>query len=138
MAKVTIDTLPEKSVEYLRQIPNQIENPPFEGSHRVYSALVNKPMIFSEIETLVGQFFSNQSFATFQEPSKMDCPETFSQALVPNIDIEKILEKLLTVHVDSFNEQEELEQLNAFFKDLQELESLYQKIIGMIRNLQKG
>jgi hypothetical protein len=138
MAKITIDTVPQRPVEYLNDLPHSIESNPFEANKVVFSALVQKPLIESELETLVGRFFSNSSFAAFSTPEKMDCPQTYSQSLIPNIDLHEVLEKLQTVESSSFLEQEEREQLEAFFLQLSDLEELYQKILANLRKLQKA
>lgn len=138
MAKITIDTLPERSVEYLKNIPSSIERNDFDGSNKVFSALINRPIIDSELESLVGKFISNQSFAVFSEPPKMDCPSTFSNNLIPNVEIEEVIDRLQGMYMDSFNDQEDLEMLQVFFEQLNELETLYQKILSQVRKLQKG
>lgn len=138
MAKITIDTVPNRAVEYLQDLPHSIETNPFEANTAVFSALVQKPLIESELEALVGKFFSNSSFAAFRNPDKMDCPETYAQSLVPNLDLPQIIEQLQTVKTESFLEQEEKEQLEAFFLQLNELEELYQKILANLRKLQKA
>jgi hypothetical protein len=92
----------------------------------------------SELEQLVGRFFSHQSFAAFNQPGQMNCPSAFSSALVPNLDLNAILEKIESIKGDDFAEQEDIELLRCFFLKLYDLEDLYQKILANLRKLQKG
>ncbi len=138
MTKITIDVLPERPIAYLDSIPNSIEANLFEGNNKVFSVGIAKPVLQSELEELVGRFLSHQSFAVFNEPKEMNCPGAFSSALVPNLDIISILEKIEKVQSSDFAEQEDIEQLRSFFLKLYDLEELYQKILANLRKLQKG
>ena len=138
MAKVTIDTLPKSSVQYLNHIPGTIEKSEFQIPKGITSHRVERSIVESKLEKLVGQFFSHQSFAIFSIPEEMFCPNTFTQAMIPSIDYELILENLMDLKMDSMQEQEELEVLIASFSKIHDLEKLYQKILADLKKFQKG
>lgn len=138
MSKITIDTIPKKYVEYLDKIPNEIEKGVFESAKNVFSSPIVKPILTSEVENLLGRFFSNQTFALFEEPNTTHCPTAYTQKMIMGIDTKKICDLLEPMLLDNQEGQEELELLRGFFFNLHELESLYQEIIVALSRIKKG
>ena len=138
MTKITIDTIPKKYVEFLDKIPHQIEKGGVDPTKNVFSSPVVKPILTSEVENLLGRFFSNETFALFDEPIKMHCPEAFSQKMVMGLDTSRINELLEEIQCDTQDTQEELELLKQFFSTFHELELLYQEIIVALSRIKKA
>ncbi len=138
MAKLTIDTLPKTAVQYLQEMPQTLDGVTAQLPQSIRSLRIEKSIVDSELEKLVGRFFSHQSFALFPEPEEISCSNTFSQAMLPSISLEEVLRKLRDLKMETMHEQEELEILEASFSKVYELENLYQKILAELKKFQKG
>ncbi len=138
MQKITVDSIPNHSIQYLDHIPNQEEKGQLEAAKGVYSVPIERPLIHSELNQLVGEFSSFQAFAAFPLEIPKSSVEVFSSKMIPGIDLTALLSRLEQAEIKDFNEQEELERLLTCFTWLEQMESLYQVILAHLRRLQKG
>ena len=143
MTKITIDQLTKEPIAYIdaiphQKIPNEVAKPLTLGS---FSASLNSPvdrdLIISKLEQLVGELYGNNFFADFEKQEIMP-NSVFDNELVRNISFEHLMEKLSDVEIFSQKEEEELFVLKAFVSECNKLNEILKRIKSQIQRLQKG
>ena len=143
MTKVTIDQLTKEQISYIdaipqQIIPNEVAKPLTLGSFSAsLNSCVDRDLIISKLEQLVGELYGNNFFADFEKQEIMPS-SVFDNELVRNISFEVLMGKLSNVKTFSQKEEEEFLVLKTFIEECNHLNEILRKIKAQIQRLQKG